>query len=203
MTQVLVVCKTIMKQGLCLGGFTLDHKQKIRLLTADGQNQPTNTPFQVGEIWECLLDPVRDTQKPHTEDMRVLRQHRLRHMSDVKAFLLSALDPPRRLGETFGNYLQLTGRGSAYVSEERGLPDYAHAFWHLQEGLLLQRDGKRAYFVFAKAKPRPFRLPYVGVGTCPKRIPPGSLLHLSLARPWQPKPSVEKRCHLQLSGVFV
>ncbi|MCY4466190.1 MAG: hypothetical protein OXE46_11710 [Chloroflexi bacterium] len=204
MTQVLVVCKTRMKQGLCLGGFTLPGKQKIRLLTADGQNQPTNTPFQVGEIWECLLDPVRDAQKPHTEDMRVLRQRRLRQMSDVKTCLLAELkQAPRRLGEAFNGTLRLTERGSAYVSESGDLPDFAHDFWQPTMGLRLQRDGKRAYYVFEKAAPRPFRLRYVGVDNCPKRIPPGSLLHLSLARPWQPKPTVEKRCYLQLSAVYV
>ncbi len=205
MTQVVVVCKTRMKQGLCLGGLTLDAKQKIRLLTAEGHNQPTNTPFQVGDIWECLLDPVRDAQKPHTEDMHVLRQRRLRRLPDIKTCLLAALEQvPRLLGEAFGGTLRLTESGSAYVSECGNLPDYAHEFWQPTMGLRLQRDSKqRAYYVFEEAVPRPFRLRYVGVDNCPKRIPPGSLLHLSLARPWQPKPFVEKRCYLQLSAVFV
>lgn len=201
MAKVLVVCKTRMNQRLCLGGLTLDDRQKIRLLTANGQNQPTDTLFQVGEVWECLLDPVRDAQKPQTEDTRVLRQRRLR---DPKAFLLEILKQvPTGWLELFEGTLQLSPSGSSFVCERTSLPSYAHEFWRPELPLRPQTDRGRVYYVVEGARSR-VRMRYSGLATAPNFIPPGSLLHLSLARPWKPPDArMEVRCYLLISAIYL
>ncbi len=141
MTQVLVVCKTDMKPGRCVGGLTLDKHEKIRLLTPDGYNQPTSTRFQVGDVWECRLDPRPAIKRPHTEDVRVLRAQHLRSLRDPKAFLLEILKQvPTGWLELFEGTMQLAPSGSAFVCERTGLPSYAHEFWRPELPLRRQTD---------------------------------------------------------------
>ena len=203
MTQVLVVCKTRMKTGLCLGGLTLDGMLKIRMLPADGWNQPTTTPLEVGQVWDCLLDPARGAKKPHTEDMRVLRQRLLRNMPDMRGWLLDNLrDFQRHRDDLFGGTLERKDRGSAFASERRGLPGYAHEFWLTEADLALRRDGRRDYYFAQGMSAGPLRIPFVFLESPPRRIPAGSLLHLSLTRPYAPNPSAEAVCWLQISAIY-
>ena len=207
MTQVLVVCKTKMDRSLCLGGLTLDELEKIRLLTPDGYNQPATTRLEVGDIWECRLDPKPALSPPHTEDVRVLRQQPVRRLSNPKAFLLDKLPHvPSRWTELFEGRLRASpSSGTTYVSEEKGLPGYAHEFWRPQLSLRRQIDRARdkVYYAVEGAR-KPRRMSYTGVAEAPDLIPPGSLLHLSLARPWTPRDGkIEPRCYLLLSAVYI
>lgn len=205
MTQVLVVCKTQMYKGLCLGGLVLDSNRKIRLLTPQGYNQPDNTPFAVGDIWECSLVPKSEMRKPHTEDMLVMRQRFLYPVLDMHEYLLARLKLRQsHKSALFDGLVRYTGRGSGYISERTGVPDYAHAFWRPAFGLNLCQDERRIYYEYEEPDWRKFWLPYVGLDEPVEWIAPGSLLHLSLARWWSPNDKeVEKRCYLQLSGWFL
>ena len=204
MTQVLVVCKTNMERKYCLGGLTLDKLEKIRLLTADGYNQPTDTRFEVGDIWDCRLDTKPALSLPHTEDVRVLRAQPLRRLRNPKAFLLDTLNHvPSGWLELFEGKLQAAPSGTTFVSEDKGLPGYAHEFWRPQLPLRRHEERGKVYYVVDGAK-RPVRMSYTGVAAAPQVIPAGSLLHLSLARPWAPPDGkIEPRCYLLLSAVYV
>jgi hypothetical protein len=50
--HVVVVAKTKIKDMLCVGGLSKDGCKGLRLLQANGHNQPSNTPFQIGENLE-------------------------------------------------------------------------------------------------------------------------------------------------------
>ena len=205
MTQVLVVCKTRMYTGLCLGGLVLGSHDKIRLLTPAGYNQPIDTPFEVGDVWDCVLEHKPALRKPHTEDMRVLRQRRLGRLPNALGYLLDSLHiEPAHKSRLFDGLLHYTEPGSAYISEWTGLPDYAHEFWRPMYGLRLRQGKKSAYYHYADPDSRrAFRLPYVGLEKPVPWLRPGSLLHLSLARWWQQPGISEERCYLQLSGWFL
>jgi len=205
MAQVLVVCKTRMSTGLCLGGLVLGSNDKIRLLPPEGYNQPVDTPFEVGELWDCILERKPAGRKPHTEDMYIRRQRRLGRLSNPRDFLLGRLRiEPTHKSKLFDGLLRYTGSGSAYISERTGLPDYAHAFWRPMYGLRLRQTEKSAYYHYEDPDwDERFRLPYVGLEDRVPWLVPGSLLHLSLARWWQQPGIREKRCYLQLSGWFL
>ena len=205
MTKVLVVCKTRMKVGFCLGGIQERSYDMIRLLTPEGANQPEETDFEVGDIWECLLDPVQDGQKPHTEDMRVLRQRFLQRVPNLRQFLLERLNIKQtHKSALFEGLWKSTQPGSAFVSERTGLPDHAHEFWRPVFGLSMRKERGKVYYEYEDPDSRnKFRLRYVGLDEPVKRLPPGSLLHLSLARWWQQPGTREERCFLQLSGWFL
>lgn len=204
MTQVLIVCKTQMSNELCVGGLTLGKYELIRLLTSTGGNQPEDTEFDVGDVWECELKPKRYMKKPHTEDIMVTPKQKLGKMRDAREFLIDRLDLKRGRKRTlFDGLLKYTNTGSGYVSERKGVPGYAHAFWRPAYGLKRRMENDNVYYMYEGPSRRKFRLKYVGLDTPVERLKPGSVLHLSLARWWQQPRIYEKRCYLMLSGWFL
>ena len=206
MTKILVVCKTRMKGALCVGALVAGSYERIRLLTPDGYQQPEDTQFNVGEIWECHLVHRPPLRKPHTEDMLVLRQDFVQRVSNMREFLMPRVKPaPAHQSTLFGGLLQTTDTGSAYIDERAGVPDHAHEFWQPLHELRLKIEQETRYYYILQdpGSATKMRLRYVGLEEAPARLPPGCLLHLSLARWWQPRGIMEERCYLQLSGVFM
>ncbi len=204
MTKVLVVCKTQMDNELCVGGLTLDNYELIRLLTSTGGNQPEDTKFDVGDVWDCKLEPKRFMKKPHTEDIMVTPKQYLGEMPDAKEFLINALDLKRSRKRTlFDGFVEYTNAGSGYICERLGVPGFAHAFWRPKYGLRKRMEKGKIYYVYLGPSSRKFRLKYVGLETPVERLRPGSVLHLSLARWWNQPRVWELRCYLMLSGWFL
>ena len=204
MTRVLVVCKTKMRSELCIGGLALDDNILIRLLTADGSNQPTGSDFEVGALWECELVPKRFKNRPHTEDMQVTPKRFLRVLPDARELIIDRLDlETSRKRTLLDGLVQYTRTGSGYICERTGVPGYAHAFWRPIYGFRLSKEYDKIYYIYEGPSKRKFRLPYVGLAPPVSRLAPGSLLHLSLARWWRQRRNIEKRCYLQLSGWFL
>ena len=204
MKLVLVVCKTRMKKGLCLGGIVQGTYRKIRLLTPEGENQPENTVFNVGDIWFCELSPKPNTEKLHTEDMLVSPNRLRHHVPNMRDFLLRHLKLEHcHHSELFDGLLRYTRNGSAYVSRWAGVPNYAHTFWLPKNALELRQERNRNYFYYKNPTDSDlFRLPYVGLVDPVNWLAPGTVLHLSLARWWRQPGVREKRCYLQLSAFF-
>lgn len=75
MPKVLIVGKTRMGSGICLGGIVLLNDRSVRLLPESGYTHDKNTPFNLGEIWDLKLKelPNNEVAAPHTEDVRVTR----------------------------------------------------------------------------------------------------------------------------------
>ena len=49
--EILIVAKTHMKNAFCVGAYDITNKRNIRLLTSNELNQPTDTQFNVGQLW--------------------------------------------------------------------------------------------------------------------------------------------------------
>ncbi len=204
MTKTMVVCKTSMEDALCVGGLTLDKSERIRLLTSTGDNQPQDTSFEVGDVWDCELVPKRNTRKPHTEDMLASPKRKLWAIPNGREFLIEQLDlKPSRKRTLFDGLLDYTKAGSGFISERKGVPEYAHAFWRPRYGLRKRMDRGKTYYVYEGPSSRKFRLKYVGLEIPVERLHPGSVLHLSLARWWKQPRVNEWRCFLMLSGWFL
>ncbi len=52
MVQVLIVAKTKMSAGLCLGGLVLHNQRSVRLLPPADYSHPFDSPINLGEIWD-------------------------------------------------------------------------------------------------------------------------------------------------------
>ncbi len=54
--MVLIVAKTYMKNAFCVGAYDMENKRNIRLLSASGENQPRDTRFNVGQLWNLKYE---------------------------------------------------------------------------------------------------------------------------------------------------
>lgn len=200
--RVLIVAKTRMHGAVCVGGLVLDTNRNVRLLTRQGLNQPTNTDYGVGQVWELGFEPRTEVAPPHVEDVLVFRRHRVSDERHLRDFLLARVYTWRGSPDAlFDGLLQFTPRGSGYIAWRTGVPRASVGFWLPDHQLQRVQDGNRVRYVYSGER-GPRSLTYVGC-MAPGDIPPGALLRVSLARWWRPDNSSEERCYLQLSGWFV
>lgn len=203
---VLIVSKTRMHgNNVCVGGFDLEVGRNVRLLTAQGYNQPTTTTYQIGEIWNVIYRPRVGCKPPHVEDVLVTSSSRAGVQPDLSVFIRGncpvVVGP---LNNAFGGLLQYTGSGSAFISRGAGVPDGSVCFW--EASARLRRDDFETKIRYAFRQGFANRhISFVGFQTPVDEIPQGSVVRLSMARWWKPKDApVEEpeKCYLQLSGYY-
>lgn len=201
--NVLIVAKTRMNTGLCVGGLGLDNDRSVRLLPLLGHNQPNETAFAVGQIWDLDFNIVEGTVAPHTEDVRVTKSVFVRSLKNISTFLSKRVRIfPANPQSLFDGMLRLTGSGSAYISQRTGVPSYSTCFWRPDRPVKKLEGQKIRYHIRHSA--RNFEVTYVGTEPAIDEIPPNTLVRLSLARWWRPEDvDVEERCYLQLSGWYI
>ena len=211
MARVLIVAKTRMgATNACVGGLNLETNQNIRLLCSDGSNQPINTEFEVGQVWELVFQRVFSITPPHVEDIRVLLQTRMGSISNIRSVLMQQVQPWRGgLDQLFDGKLIL--EKTCYISMTKGLPGCSTGYWLLNNPLRLNLnygEGKPYYQIFIRSedgfsKVRSIFIKYVGFADPIGLIPADTLVRVSLARWWQRPDTEEERCYLQLSGWYL
>jgi hypothetical protein len=202
--RVVIVSKTKMTGRYCVGGLTADGRESLRLLQADGSNQPPETPYDVGEVWEIDGQRKPDCLPPHLEDFLATQRHQLGREPRLAQFLSERIRPWRGGPEVlFDGLIRFTGNRSGYISRQNKLPSCSTGFWLADRPLRLVQDKGKASYHYAR-KDLICRITYVGAATPPAVITPGTLVRVSLARGWRPEdtPDLEERCYLQLSGYY-
>ncbi len=211
MERVLIVAKTHLKNGACVSGLTRDTNKGIRLLNPDSSNQPANTPFDVGQVWELEFHPLSNPEPPHVEDVIVTEQRYIGESSNLRNILLQRVPiwkgDPKAL---FGGLLVFENTTS-YISKSKGIPTYSTGYWLPDGALTLTQSYGKLYYI-AKREVSignnlyrvTLSIPYVGYAEPIQVIPAETLVRVSLAR-WWPKsgPVEERKCHLQLSGWYL
>jgi len=198
--KVLIVSKTRMQKAVCVGGLALDTNENIRLLNPGGSNQPANTKFDVGQIWDIVYQPA-PTKTPHVEDVFVYQEDFVGQQSNLRDFLLQKVTIWQgRPNQLYDGLLQIrNGRG--YISEHTGIPQASVGFWVPDKALILSSDDRgKLYYSYGGDI---LRLPYVGFMDMVQTIPAKSLIRVSLARWWAPEGVNEKRCYIQISGWYL
>ena len=71
MVRVLIVAKTRMSSGVCIGGLTRDESKNVRLIPSGRQNHPADTRCDVGQIWDLDFHVSPEVTPPHVEDVIV------------------------------------------------------------------------------------------------------------------------------------
>lgn len=201
MTFVLIVSRTKMGSGICVGGFTLDSYENVRLLPLSGQHShPASTPFRIGQIWDMDLKQPAEITPPHVEDMLVRHAKPAGVEPDIAGFLGERA--PAVSGDVsalFEGLLRVSNSGTAYIGHE-AVPRSSVGFWRPSSDLHLE-DGPRPQYR-APARNRDVAIRFVGDQDATSSIPSGALVRLSLARWFAPGGDSFEACWLQLSGWY-
>ena len=203
--KVLIVAKTRMGGGACIGGITQDG-ESVRLIAADiDAHDGAGLEYEVGDVWEVEAKPAPDIIPPHVENVIVHRKRRLPSFRDPIA-IIEQFMPPKVGGPEvlYEGLTQSTPNGSLYIAQSGGLPPYSTAFWCADQPLVLDTAGKRVRYRYS-SEHGGRTLTFVGFQEPLQTIPEGTLLRVSLAHPWRPEDGsiTEYRCYVQLSGWFL
>lgn len=202
--EVLIAAKTHMRNAACVGGFEIATKKNVRLLTSNGENQPSNTELEVGQIWNIEYSVRPQLIAPHVEDVQINGKNFIRTQNSVGEFLKNNATiwrgDPRAIFEGKVHF----GRAqSGYITNNGGIPSQSVGFWLADKDLELTiLDDQKHYYYFGDGG-EIFAFPYVGYSPVVETIKKGTLIRVSLARWWKPNERVEeKRCYCQLSGWY-
>ena len=211
MARVLIVAKTRMGDYYsCVGGLNLETNQSIRLLRSDGSNQPNNTRFEAGQVWELVFQPLSGITPPHVEDVHVTRETYIGPVSNLRNVLMQRVHTwrgePDQLFEG-----KLIFERTGYISKTGSLPGCSTGYWLPNYPLSLSlnfREGQPYYQIITQPREifpavRKLFIKYVGFADPIGLIPEGALVRVSLARWWQRPGTDEERCYLQLSGWYL
>ena len=214
MERVLIVARTRMGSGVCVGGLALDSNRSVRLLTREGALQPRLTEFQVGQIWDVNFRRVANVDPPHVEDVMVFLQHLLETVDNMRDTLLTHIQPWQGGPEILFDGMLTIDRTRCYVSHAKPIPQRSTGFWLLDRPLVFDKEHvdktqiKHMYlmqytaYTGSRAYTRTLTIPFVGYQRPIDEIPVGTLARVSLARWFAPSSVGEERCYLQLSGWY-
>ncbi len=206
--RVLIVAKTRMGGGACIGGITETGKS-VRLIPFNADpHDGANREYNVGEIWEISAEPETSLIPPHNENIVVHKKSRLHTTKDLKDLesTIELLMPPK-IGdprELYEGLLKTTDSGSLYVPPRGDIPPYSTTFWRTDQQLSLEREMRKLRYHYPTGNGG-CTLTFVGFQKPLETIPAGTLLRVSLAHWWKPRDTrnTEERCYVQLSGWFL
>ena len=202
--DVIIVSKTHMSNAACVGALATKGRS-LRLLNKNGDNQPTDTDFEVRHVWEIEFTEREYNRSPHIEDVLVISRNLKGTLKDELTMLqmVERFNAPIWRGSPdilFDGKLNWTNNGSRYINEENGIPDNSVGFW-IPDRPLKKREFYGTRYSYPNING--WRsLPFVGFGNEIDIIPAGSLVRVSLARWWDRNGETEERCSLQLSGWY-
>jgi ATP-dependent DNA helicase RecQ len=198
MERVLIVAKTRMSSGVCIGGLTREQNRNVRLIPPDRQNHPLDTKFDVGQVWDLEIREANQSTPPHIEDVIVTGGKRVGHVSNIHEILLQRVQPWQGGPEVMYDHLLTIAYGRGYISENNNIPGMSTGYWIPDKPLHLHFDQQKPYYRVNSAH-GVLTIPFVGFADPIQQIPEGSLVRVSLARWFKPTGVSERRCYLQLS----
>ncbi len=208
MTTVLIVSRTRMNKGVCVGAIIETTREVIRIHDEHGANLTKEAEYQIGERWEVDVQPAwNGRNKPHVEDTQVLSPKRINDidMQGLIAFIKSKCNIIKgTIYELFSGTLVSVncGLSTMYINGQN-VPDHSVAFWIADKDLVKReetfKDQKKIFYVYDSSK----KIRYVGFQQAIDVIPQGTIIRMSLANWWDTNGTTEKRCYLQLSGWYL
>ena len=206
--RVLIVAKTRMGGGACIGGITETGKS-VRLIPFNADpHDGANREYEVGDIWGITGDPETSLIPPHNENIVVHKKSRLHPAKDTKD-LVSAIEllmPPKtgHPRELYDGLLQNTENGRLHIAKQSGIPTHSTTFWRPDMPLTLDIEKQRPRYRYPTENGG-CTFTFGGFQEPLDTIPTDTLLRVSLAHWWRPedRPEVEERCYAQISGWFL
>ncbi|MGD2049160.1 MAG: DNA helicase RecQ, partial [Chloroflexota bacterium] len=203
--RVLIVAKTRMGKGACIGGISSEG-HSLRLVAADAEtNEIAGREYNVGEVWQIKCRPAAKVIPPHVENVIVHDKKHLPKTIDPIP-IIERFMPPCSGGieALYEGLTQATKAGALYIAERTGVPPYSTTFWIPDRPLQREVTSKRIRYRYP-TNDGGRTITFVGFQEPVEVIEPGTLLRVSLAHWWRPeeKPDGEYRCYVQLSGWFM
>ncbi len=208
--RVLIVAKTRMGSGACIGGIT-ETGESVRLVPLHADpHDGANREYNVGDIWEISAEPVPETSlvPPHVEDY-VVHEKQLIHATQDTKCLVSSIEllmPPKTGNPQvlYEGLLCATRNGALYVRAGNDVPSCSTVFWRPDLPLERDTDDKRIRYRYPTDNGG-CTLTFVGFQEPLEMIPENMLLRVSLAHRWRPedRPDLEERHYVQISGWFL
>lgn len=203
MPLVLIVSKTQMSNGVCVGGINESTCELIRLHNDRGGNLPLDAPYEIGDRWEMIVETAWNVRRaPHVEDKQTTPIRKIENIgingiiNFIRSHNFNGRLSTGALGNTFNNCLKLLGSKNFINSEN--IPNFSTQFWIADCDLTYREIFGKHYYMY-----NDIRLKFVGFQPIIQRIPRGTIIRLSLANWWNGDGSGEDRCYLQLSGWYI
>lgn len=203
MAKVLIVSKTQMNNGICVGGINRDTCELIRLHNERGGNLSSDAPYEIGDIWEIQVENAWNArQKPHIEDKQTKPIRKIENVGTegiidfVKNHLCGNRITKGCIDQTYEGCLNFCGTKN-YVNRSR-IPSFSTQFWISDTDLIHCEQLGKHYYLYKN-----IRIKFVGCQSHVDKIPAGTIIRLSLANWWNGDGSGEDRCYLQLSGWYL
>ena len=207
--RVLIVAKTRMGKGACIGAIT-ENGESVRLIPFNADPRDgANREYEVGDVWEITGEPETSLTPPHNENFVVHSKSRLYRTEDTRELIgaIELLMPPKTGDprQLYEGLLKTTGSGSLYLPPGSDVPPYSTMFWRTDKQLTLKTGKKKNLCYRYPTENGGCTLTFVGFQRPLETITAGTLLRVSLAHWWRPDntPHVEQRCYVQISGWFL
>jgi hypothetical protein len=191
-----------MSRAFCIGAYDMDNHKNIRLLTSEGNNQPLDTHFEIGQIWNIDYVQRDNIVRPHTEDILIEKIEFIENINNITDYLTKHVpiwrDEPSNI---FNGKVNFPIGKAGFIEQRNASLDQSVGFWIPDKSLELTiLEDKKHYLYFGE---QVYSFPFVGAMGKVETIPRGTLLRVSLTRWWSPNPNqFQKRCYCQLSGWF-
>ena len=202
--EVLIVAKTHMKNGVCVGGYDITNKRNVRLLGPNAENQPFDTDLNVGQVWEIAYSNRETIIPPHIEDVLITSRNYLRNESNMYSFLIKSV-PIWRGDPTciFEGKVDFPRGKSCFIPNPKNLPSQSVGFWISDDDLFLTIFSDQRHYYYFNEYGDVYTIPFVGFQPVQRVIKKGSIIRVSLARWWSPPGSnSDKKCYCQMSGWY-
>lgn len=204
MERVLIVAKTRMGDGVCVSGLKRSDNRGVRLIPRGHFNNPLDTKFEIGQVWDVEFRRASNVRYPHVEDVIFTKAQYISDVSNIRDILMSRIHPWE--GEPTNLFEQklIFNESKAYLLDQLDVPSCSAGYWLLHRELTLVRDLDKLFYhtiCFAPIRKK-LAIRYVGFAQPIATILPGTLVRVSLARWWAPRGVNEERCYLQISGWY-
>lgn len=203
MSVVLVVSRTQMAKGVCVGAIDEKSGELVRLHNDRGANLPADVPYQIGDRWNVNMQTSwRVRPCPHIEDKDTTFISYIDNVgiNGIIDYIYSHNLGNRLVGGNISNAFEgcLHFEGTRnYINRDR-VPGFSTQFWITDRDLIHRVCNDKHYYMYDTN-----RIKFVGFQNCVERIPAGTIIRLSLANWWDGDGSGEDRCYLQLSGWYL
>lgn len=201
MATVLIVSKTKMANGVCIGGINEQSGELIRLHNERGGNLTADVPYEIGDRWEMMVKTAWNVREaPHVEDKQITPIKKIENVGI--SGIIDYVNNHNLENRLYKGSLMGTFEGSLqdrnYVTRDC-VPSFSTQFWIPDEPLKHVYYFKKDYYIYKELK-----IKYVGFLPAVAIIPSGSIVRLSLANWFNGNGTwPEERCYLQISGWYL
>lgn len=202
MDTILIVSRTQMRNGVCVGGINERTGELVRIHNERGGNLPADAPYQIGDRWDMNVATAWNVrERPHVEDKQTSPIRKIDNVGIagiidfVKSHNLGSRLTVGDLSQAFEGCLVL--QGTKNFVNHANTPSFSTQFWIADTDLIHTESFDKHYFYYNR-----IRIKYVGYQPIVSRIPAGTIIRLSLANWWDGDGSGEERCYLQISGWY-